>query len=183
MLLAVLIGNAQSQKAVVVKSPTLMMGLDSTMIKMEYARFNNYSDVECWQQIITPDFIVYYCVKSDDKNMVNVARIYEFDENGISNKYTTVAAQEKMKYACNYLNTIALNYKYIYEYKGVNENNQNVWVSSKKIRDYKDCGCGNVVVTVTANIPQAEAKGIYGNIPVKVGKSGELLAIVYVPIN
>jgi hypothetical protein len=183
MLLAVVITNAQSQKVKTEKSPTLMMGLDSTLIKMEYARFNNYSEVEFWQQIITPDFLVYYCVKSDNKNHVNTARIYEFDENGINNKYTTVAAQEKMKYACDYLNTVALNYKYIYEYQGVNDNNQNVWVTSKKIRDFSSCGCGNVVVTVTSNIPKVNANDIIENCPVKVGKSGELLTVVYVPIN
>ncbi|MHC1774739.1 MAG: hypothetical protein AB9834_04925 [Lentimicrobium sp.] len=183
MMFAVVISNAQSNRNKAEKSPALMMGLDSTLIKMEYARFNNYSEVETWQQVNTPDRLVFYCTASPDKNQVNVAHIYEFDENGINNKYITVAAQEKMKYAYNYLNNLALNYKYVYEYKGVNENNQSIWVSSKNIRNFSDCGCGNVEVTVTANIPEADAQDIIGNVPVKVGKSGELLTIVYAPIN
>ncbi|MHC1774737.1 MAG: hypothetical protein AB9834_04915 [Lentimicrobium sp.] len=183
MILAVVIGNAQSNRNKAEKSPALMMGLDSTLIKMEYARFNNYSEVETWQQVNTPDRLVFYCVASSDKNQVNVAHIYEFDENGINNKYITVAAQEKMKYACDYLNNLALNYKYVYDFKGVNEKNQSVWESSKNIRNFSDCGCGNVVVTVTANIPLEGIQDLLGKCPVKTGKSGELLTIVYAPIN
>ena len=185
LLLSVVISNAQSSKSAskTEKSPAMMMGLDSTLIKMEYTRFNNFSDVEYWQQIITPDRLIYYCVKSDDKNQVNVAHVYEFDENGINNKYTTVAADEKARYACDYFNNLALNYKYVYDYKGMNDNNQHVWVSSKNIKNQSDCGCGNLVVTVTSSIPQDEATSFLGNIPVKPGKSGELMTIVYVPEN
>ena len=138
LVISVTVANAQSQKAKTEKSPALMMGLDSTLIKMEYARFNNYSEIETWERILTPNRLVYYCSKSENKNQVNVAHIYEFDENGINNKYTTVAAQEKVKFACDYLNNIALNNKYLYEYKGVNANNQGVWVSSKRIKDFSD---------------------------------------------
>ena len=183
LVISVTVANAQPQKAKTEKSPALMMGLDSTLIKMEYARFNNYNEMETWERILTPNRLVYYCSKSENKNQVNVAHIYEFDENGINNKYTTVAAQEKVKFACDYLNNIALNNKYLYEYKGVNANNQGVWVSSKRIKDFSDCNCGNVEITVTANIPQTESNEIIGNCPVKVGKSRELITIVYVPIN
>ncbi|MBK6347879.1 MAG: hypothetical protein IPN08_13110 [Bacteroidales bacterium] len=183
ILLSVMISNAQTKNNRTEKSPGLMMGLDTTLIKMEYSRFNNYSETEFWERILTPDRLVYYCVKSDNKNQVNVAHIYEFDANGINDKYITVAAQEKIKFACDYLNNIALNNKYIYEYQGVNSNNQGVWVSSKKIKDLSDCNCGNVVVTVTSNIPSDNANSIIDNCPVKVGRSGELLTIVYTPIN
>lgn len=183
MFLAVVVSNAQPQKSKTEKSPGLMMGLDSTLIKMDYARFNNYSEDEYWERILTPDRLIYYCAKSDNKNHLNVAHIYEFDENGINNRYSTVAAQEKIKFACDYLNKIALNNRYIYEYKGVNESNQGVWVSSKQIKDFSDCNCGNVVVTVTANIPGAGSNDLIPNCPVKTGKSGELLTIVYTPVN
>ena len=183
ILLSVVICNGQSSKAKAAKSPGLMMGLDSSLIKMEYAQFNNANDEEFWERILTPDRLIYYCVKSDNKNHVNVAHIYEFDADGISNKYTTVAAQEKIKFACDYLNSVALNSRYVYEYQGLNNSNQSVWVSNKRVRDYSDCNCGNVVVTVTSNIPASNSAGIIGNCPVRPGKSGELLTIVYTPIN
>ena len=183
ILLSVIISSAQTRNTRSEKSPGLMMGLDSTLIKMEYTRFNNYSETELWERILTPDRIVYYCVKSENKNKVNVAHIYEFDENGINNKYITVAAQEKIRFAVDYLNNIALNNKYIYEYQGVNSSNQGVWISAEKNKNLADCNCGHVVVTVTSNIPSENADGNMENCPVKVGKSGELLTIVYTPIN
>ncbi|MCB9016829.1 MAG: hypothetical protein H6541_13655 [Lentimicrobiaceae bacterium] len=183
LLIPSVIGIAQPHKSGVEKSPGMMMGLDSTLIKMEYARFNNYSASEYWERIYSPDRLIYYCVKSDNKNQLNVAHIYEFDQDGLNHKYTTIATQEKIKYACDYLNQIALNNKYIYEYKGVNSNNQGVWVSSKRIKDFSDCNCGNVMVTVTANISATGAEQLISNCPVKPGKSGELLSIVYSPLN
>jgi hypothetical protein len=189
MFLAVLITNAQSienkseTENIVEKSQSIIVEPDSAIIQSEYARYDSYSEVETWQQVITPDRLVFYCEASSDKNQVNVAHIYEFDENGINNNYITVAVQEKMKYAEDYLNNLALNYKYVYDFKGVNENNQRVWESSKNIRNYADCGCGNVVVTVTANIPREDLQNLLGKCPVKTGKSGELLTIVYAPVN
>lgn len=67
MLLAVLITNAQSveNKSEIEnkseKSPAIMVEPDSTLIEMEYARFDSYSEVETWQQVITPDSNVFYC--------------------------------------------------------------------------------------------------------------------------
>lgn len=183
ILISAMISNAQPLNSKLDKSPGIMMGLDTTLIMMEYARFNNYSETEYWERILTPDRLVYYCVKSTNKNHINVAHVYEFDEDGASNKYMTIAVQEKMKFACEYLNNIALNNKYMYEYQGVNSNNQNIWITSKKIKNLSDCNCGNVVVTVTPNIPSNNLKDIIGDCPMKVGKSGELLTIVYTPIN
>lgn len=182
ILLSVIAVNAQTHKQAKEKSPSIMMGLDSTLIKMEYARFNNFSVTENWERILTPDRLVYYCSVSDNKNQMNVAHIYDFDENGYCNKYTTVASQDKLKFACDYLNKLALNNKYIYEYKGINDNHQGVWVSASNPGN-ADCNCGNVVVTVTSNIPTSDLGGVFGNCPVKPGKSGELLTIVYTPVN
>jgi len=171
-----------AQSAHQLKSPGLMMGLDSTLIKMEYVRYNNLSEVEVWERVLTPDRLIYYCAKSENKSQINVLHIYDFDENGYSNKYTTVAAQEKFKYACDYLNTVALNNRYIYEFKGTNKSNQGVWVSNKKVKN-NECNCGNVVVTVTANIPAENMIPSLGSCPVKPGKSGELLTIEYTPMS
>ena len=70
-----------------------------------------------------------------------------------------------------------------YDFKGVNDYNQDVCESGKNLRNFSDCGYGNVVVTVTANIPREDLQNLLGKCPVKTGKSGELLTIVYAPVN
>ncbi|MBK6962989.1 MAG: hypothetical protein IPH20_03415 [Bacteroidales bacterium] len=67
MILAVLITNAQSieNKSGIEnkseKSQSIVVEPDSTLTQIEYARFDSYSEVETWQQVITPDANVYYC--------------------------------------------------------------------------------------------------------------------------
>ncbi|MBW6489871.1 MAG: hypothetical protein K0B15_01635 [Lentimicrobium sp.] len=178
-----MISNAQSTKVKTAKSPGIMIGLDSALVKMEYARWNNENTGEQWEKFSYADKIVYYCKKSDNKNKSNVAHIYEFDEYGINVKYTTIATQEKFRYACDYLNTIALRNKYVYEFQGVNEHNQGVWVSSKSISDYSGCNCGNLKVTVTSSLSDDALNSLVDNCPVMPGKSGELISIEYMALN
>lgn len=182
-LVLVMIGNAQSGKDRTTKSPGIMIGLDSTLVKMEYTRWNNENAGEYWEKFSYPDRIVYYCKKSDNRNKSNVAHIYDFDENGINVKYTTIATQEKFKYACDYLNTIALRNKYVYEFQGVNEFNQGVWISSKTMADYTGCNCGNLKVTVTAELSEEALNSLVENCPVMPGKSGGLISIEYMALN
>ena len=67
MILAVSITNAQSienkseTENIVEKSQSIMLESDSTLILGEYARYDSYSEVETWQQVITPDAKVFYC--------------------------------------------------------------------------------------------------------------------------
>lgn len=183
LLLSVLVGFAQLKPVTKAKAPGLMLGLDSTVIKMEYARWNSENPDESWDISSFPNRLVYYCNKSENKNKSNVAHVYDFDENGVNYKYTTIAAQERIKYATDYLNNVALRNRYIYQYKGVNEFNQGVWVSNKFMAEYTGCNCGNLEVTVTANIPAETMNSIVGKCPVVPGKSGELLSIVYTPLN
>lgn len=162
-----------------VKSPGLMLGLDSTVIVMEYSRYNNLSSVDVWEKHSVPGRIIYYCKDARDQNKSNVAHIYDFDENGINIRYTTVATQEKIKYAVDYFNNLALGRKSVYKFVGVIEDNKAVWVSNDDVADIADCNCGNVQVTVISNLKKdnelAEKSGV------KPGRSGELLAIVYTP--
>lgn len=162
-----------------VKSPGLMLGLDSTVVVLEYANFNNLNSDEQWEKISTPGRIVYYCLFSNDKNKSNVAHIYDFDEKGINIKYTTITTQEKIKYAVDFFNNLSLNRKNVYIFKGVNSENQAVWISNDKVADIADCNCGNVKVTVIANLKPND--DLISNCSVKPGRSGELLAIVYIP--
>lgn len=156
-----------------------MLGLDSTIIVMEYANFNNMNSDEQWEKFSTPGRIVYYCHLSKDKNKSNVAHIYDFDEKGINNKYTTITTQEKIKYAVDFFNNLSLNRKNVYNFIGVNNENQAVWVSNDKVAEIADCNCGNVKVTVIANLKSNNE--LTSNCGVKPGRSGELLAIVYTP--
>ncbi len=176
-------GQLRPETKAKTKAPGLMLGLDSTIIKMEYARWNNENPDESWDVSSFPNRLVFYCHKSENKNRSNVAHVYDFDENGVNFKYTTVAAQERFKYACDYLNNIALRNRYVYEYQGVNEFNQGVWVSNRFMAAYTGCNCGNLKVTVTANIPEEAMNNIVDKCPVIPGKSGELLSIVYTPLN
>ncbi len=180
--IALTAGFAQVRVTGKTKAPSIMIGLDSTIVKMEYAQWNNENPDEFWERISYPDRIVYYCKDAGNDSKSNVAHIYDF-ENGVNVKYTTIATQEKFKYACDYLNTIALRNKYLYDFQGVNENNQGVWLSSKGISNYSSCNCGNVKVTVTGNLKDAALNTYVENCPVKPGKSGELLAIEYTPMN
>lgn len=164
------------------KAPAIMLGLDSTIIKAEYARWNNENEDELWDLTSFPNRLVFYCDRAGEKDRSNVAHIYDFDEQGINISYTTVAVQEKIKYACDYLNSIALRNRFLYEYQGVNEQNQGVWVSNKYMAQYTGCNCGNLQVTVTANISESQMINQLGACPVKPGKSGELLSIVYTPL-
>lgn len=162
-----------------VKSPGLMLGLDSTIIIREYSRFNNISIDEVWEKHSLPGRIIYYCNNSNDKNKSNVAHIYDFDEKGVNIKYTTVATQEKIKYAVDHFNTLALGRKNVYRFVGVIDDNKAVWVSNDEIAKLADCNCGNVQVTVVSNLKNDSE--LTENSGVKPGKSGELLAIVYTP--
>ena len=162
-----------------VKSPGIMLGLDSTLIIMEYSRFNNLSTDETWEKHSAPGRIIYYCNNAKDKNKLNVAHVYEFDENGINIRYTTVAAQEKIKYAVDHFNTLALGRKNVYKFVGVIEDNKAVWVSNDEVAEVADCNCGNVVVTMISNLKKDNE--LAENTGVKPGRSGELLAIVYTP--
>ncbi|KAF5063838.1 hypothetical protein DSECCO2_290300 [anaerobic digester metagenome] len=181
--LLVCFGQLKPENKAKAKAPGLMLGLDSTIIKMEYARWNNENPDESWDVTSFPNRLVFYCLKSENKNRSNVAHVYDFDENGVNYKYTTVATQERFKYACDYLNNIALRNRYVYEYQGVNEFNQGVWISNRFMAEYTGCNCGNLKVTVTANIPEDAMTSIVDNCPVIPGKSGELLSIVYTPLN
>ena len=165
------------------KAPGIMLGLDSTLIKMEYARWNNENPDESWDISSFPNRLVFYCYKSENENRSNIAHVYDFDENGVNYKYTTIAAQEKIKYACDYLNNIALRNRFLYEYQGINDQNQCVWISNKYMAQYTGCNCGNLKIAVTSNIPQSQMEQMIGACPVKSGKSGELLSIVYTPMN
>ncbi|PKP46099.1 MAG: hypothetical protein CVT94_15840 [Bacteroidetes bacterium HGW-Bacteroidetes-11] len=176
-------GFAQVKSAKTTKAPGVMIGLDSTLIKMEYAHWNNANPDEYWERFSSPNRIVFYCKTSGNVNKSNVAHVYDFDENGVNVKYTTIATQEKFKYACDYLNTIALRNKYVYEFQGVNENNQGVWVSSKAITNYSGCDCGNLKVTVTGNLNGETLSDFVDYCPVKPGKSDELIAIEYMALN
>ena len=167
--------NAQSSQ----KSPGLMLGLDSTLIIMEYSNFNNLNTSEVWVKHSTPGRIVYYCQKSDDKNKINVAHVYDFDEKGINFVYTTISTQEKIKYAVDYFNNLRLNRKNVYKFNGVIDGNKAEWVSNDEIADLADCNCGNVKVTVISNLDKDDK--LTENCGVKAGRSGELLAIVYTP--
>lgn len=184
-LLSIFVGAAfaQVRPGQTTKAPGVMIGLDSTLVKMEYARWNNNNPGEQWEKFSSPDRIIYYCKTSGNVNKSNVAHVYDFDENGVNVKYTTIATQEKFKYACDYLNTIALRNKYVYEFQGVNENNQGVWVSSKAITNYSGCNCGNLKVTVTGNLNGETLSDFVDYCPVKPGKSGELIAIEYMALN
>lgn len=184
-LLSIFVGAAfaQVRPGQTTKAPGVMIGLDSTLVKMEYARWNNDNPEEQWEKFSTPDRIIYYCKTSGNVNKSNVAHVYDFDENGVNVKYTTIATQEKFKYACDYLNTIALRNKYVYEFQGMNENNQGVWVSSKELTNYSGCNCGNLKVTITGNLNGETLSDIVEYCPVKPGKSGELIAIEYMALN
>ncbi len=163
-----------------IKSPGLMLGLDSALIVMEYSNFNNTSVDEIWEKHSTPGRIVYYCLDSKNKNKSNVAHVYDFDDRGVNIKYTTISTQEKIKYAVDYFNNLALNRKNLYKFVGVIDDNKAVWVSNDEVAKLADCNCGNVKVTVVSNLKNDDE--LIGNTVVKPGKSGELLAIVYTPI-
>lgn len=165
--------NAQEK----IKSPGLMLGYDSILIIMEYARYNNLSSDEYWQKQSTPGRLIYYCQSSKDKHKENVAHIYDFDAEGVNVKYTTVTTQEKIKYAVDYLNNLALLRKNVYKFVGVIAENQAVWESNDSATALTDCNCGNLKVTVISNIEKENE--IVNNVGVKPGRSGELLAIVY----
>lgn len=175
-------GYAQVKVTGKAKAPGLMIGLDSTLVKMEYARWNNENPDEFWERHSNGDRIVYYCKKSGNENKTNVAHIYDFDKDGVNVRYTTIAAQEKFKYACDYLNTIALRNKYLFEFQGVNSQNQGVWYSSNTIPKYSICNCDKLKVTVTGNLKDQALSTFVENCPVTPGKSGELLAIEYAPM-
>lgn len=161
------------------KSPGLMLGSDSTVITMQYSNFNNQNQKEYWEKISMQGRIIFYCKNSEDKNKSNVAHVYDFDENGINVKYTTISTQEKTKYAVDYFNNLAYNWKNIYKFQGINQLNQAVWIADEKVTELAGCDCGNVVVTLIANLNEKDT--IVENCLVKPGKSGELLAIVYTP--
>jgi len=101
------------------------------------------------------------------------------DANGVNVKYTTVATQEKIKYAVDYFNTLSLGRKNVYKFVGVIDDNKAVWVSNDDVAEVADCNCGNVQVTVISNLKKDNE--LAGNSGVKPGRSGELLAIVYTP--
>ena len=182
ILMATFCGFAQVKVTGKAKAPSLMIGLDSTLIKMEYAHWNNENPGEFWERYSYENRIVYYCPKAGNEHKSNVAHIYDFDEDGVNVKYTTIAVQEKFKYACDYLNTIALRNKFLYEFQGVNEQNQGVWYSSKTIPKYSICNCEGLKVTVTGNLNEQALSTFVENCPVTPGKSGELLAIEYAPL-
>lgn len=163
----------------IAKSPGLMLGLDSALIVREYSNFNNNSVDEIWEKHSTPGRIVYYCLDSKNKNKSNVAHVYDFNERGVNIKYTTISTQEKIKYAVDYFNNLALNRKNVYKFIGVLADNKAVWVSNDDVAELADCNCGNVKVTVVSNLKNDDE--LIGNTGVKPGKSGELLAIVYTP--
>ncbi len=173
LILAITQVNAQEK----VKSPGLMLGLDSTLIIMEYAKFNNVITTEYWVKQSAPGRLVYYCENSKDKNKDNVAHVYDFNEQGINVKYTTVSTQEKIKYAVDYFNTLALRRRNVYNFLGVTSENHAVWESNDSAMEIADCNCGNIKVTVIGNLEKDNE--IVSNVGVKPGKSGELLAIVY----
>lgn len=177
-----LIAIGQIKPKTLKKAPAIMLGLDSTIVKAEYARWNNENEDELWDLTSFPNRLVFYCDRAGQKDRSNVAHIYDFDEQGVNISYTTVAVQEKMKYACDYLNSIALRNRFLYEYQGVNEQNQGVWVSNKFMAQYTGCNCGNLQVTVTANVSESAIIEQLGACPVKPGKSGEMLSIVYTPL-
>lgn len=154
-----------------------MLGLDSTLIKSEYARFNNKSVDEYWQIKSLPGQIIFYCKSSKNKNKSNVAHVYDFNESGINIKYTTITNQEKVDYAIDYFNNLTINRKSIYKYQGVNDNNHGVWISNGELSELVNCNCGNVIVTLMEKL-SAENELVENSL-VKPGKSGELLAIVY----
>ncbi|GAB1405673.1 MAG: hypothetical protein PHX54_05365 [Lentimicrobiaceae bacterium] len=161
------------------KPPAIMLGFDIEAVKSAYAHWNNDNPDESWELTSFPNRLVYYCDNSGNKDRSNVAHIYDFDEDGINHTYTTVAVQEKIKYACDYLNNIALRNRYLYEYQGVNEENQGVWISNKFMAQYTGCNCGNLKIVVTSNITEEQIIDQMGACPVKPGKSGELLSIAY----
>lgn len=182
MLIPGLIVMGQIRPKAIKKAPAIMLGLDSVVIKSTYAHWNNDNPDESWDLTSFPNRLVYYCYNSGNDDRSNVAHIYDFDENGINTTYTTIAVQEKIKYACDYLNNIALRNRFLYEYQGLNEDNQGVWVSNKYMAQYTGCNCGNLQVVVTANISEKQIIEQMGACPVKPGKSGELLSIVYTPL-
>lgn len=161
------------------KTPGLMLGFDSTLVVMEYSNFNNLSTDETWIKYSMPGRIIYYCEESNDKNKTNVAHVYDFDENGINVKYTTVTTQDKIKFAVDYFNNLSRNRKNVYKFEGVIAKNTAVWVSNEEVSENEDCNCGNVKVTVMSNLKMDNDVAV--NCGVKAGKSGELLAIVYTP--
>lgn len=167
------------QGQIKMKSPGLMLGSDSTVIIRQYSNYNNQSEKEYWKKISMPGRTIYYCEKSDDKNKLNVAHVYDFNEYGINVRYTTITTQEKTKYAVDYFNNLAYNWKNVYKFQGVNPFNQAVWIADEKVMEWSGCGCGNVMVTMIANLTEKDE--IVENCLVKPGKSGELLAIVYTP--
>lgn len=162
-----------------IKSPGLMLGYDSILIIREYARYNNLSTDEYWLKQSSPGKLIYYCKSSKDKNKENVAHIYDFDAQGVNIKYTTVTTQEKIKYAVDYFNSLALRRKNVYNFVGVIAENQAVWESNDLETEFTDCNCGNLKVTVISNLEKDNE--IVNNVGVKPGRSGELLAIVYTP--
>lgn len=180
-LLTIGAGYAQVRVSGKAKTPSLMFGLDSTLIKMEYARWNNENPDEFWERHSYCDHIVYYCEKANNTNKANVAHIYDFNKDGINVKYITIAIQEKFKYACDYLNTIALQNRCLYEFQGVNEQKQGIWFSNKTIPKYSIFNGESIKVTLTGNLKDEALSAFIENCPVIPGKSGELLAIEYAP--
>jgi hypothetical protein len=175
LLIAFTFANGQKT----LKTPGLLLGLDSTFVVREYTNFNNQHQDETWQKVSMPGRIIYYCQNSSDKNKSNVAHIYDFDDKGINFKYTTITTQEKIKYAVDHFNNLTVNRKNLYKFEGTISGTQAIWTSNDDIAELAGCNCGHVKVTVISNLnPDDELVGKCG---VKPGRSGELLAIVYTP--
>jgi len=173
------------------QTPGIMIGLDSTLIKMEYAHWNNSNPHdEYWEKFSMPHRIVYYCKSSKYipaepffKGLKyfyaksNVAHVYDFDDDGINIKYTTIATNEKLHYACDYLNRNNL-YKFI----EVNEYGQRIWISKKNIKDYTGCNCGIIKVIVSGDIDNKKILDYIDYCPVIPGKSGKFMVIEYLEL-
>ena len=190
------------------QTPGIMIGLDSTLIKMEYAHWNNSNPHdEYWEKFSTQHRIVYYCKSSKYipaepyfKGLKyfyaksNVAHVYDFDDDGINIKYTTIATNEKLQYACDYLNNIVFENKYVYKFQKINNGRgkvyisnktfagQGIWISNKNIKDYTGCNCGIIKVIVTGDIDNKKILDYIDYCPVIPGKSGKFMVIEYLEL-
>lgn len=164
-------------------APTVMIGQDTSAVISAYKVWNDANPQEQWNRFSYPDRLVYYCEVATNQNKSNVAHIYEFDENGVCSKYITVASNEKLDYAVNYMNTVSLRNKNVWNFLGKTEENQGEWISSKYVTNFTGCNCGNIKVTIKGNLPTDEIQEWFKYCPVKPDEAGNLMMMEYMAYN